>query len=163
MPVLPVNPRSGNVWCVMWCFSGNSLMGGMCEDILLKTCEKMLKMDTCYIFLEAAWWKGTWHLAGGDTWEDTGRLETVLSTTQQWTMLWPWFTLLSSLIFACCDFIERNAPKSFWWCFSCFFLVQWTHADWLVESPVFLWSEPLLLMVIGVLIVDWTADNKDWN
>jgi hypothetical protein len=30
-------------------------MGGMCEDILLKTCEKMLKMDTCYIFLEAAW------------------------------------------------------------------------------------------------------------
>jgi hypothetical protein len=28
-------------------------------------------------------------------------------------MLWNQFTLFSSLIFACCDFIERNAPKNF--------------------------------------------------
>ena len=45
------------------------------------------------------------------------------------SLLLHWFTLLSSLIFACHDFIEKNIPKSFWWCSGCFFLLQWTHAD----------------------------------
>jgi hypothetical protein len=40
-----------------------------------------------------------------------------------------WFTLLSSLIIPCCDFVERNAPKKFWWNSSCFLLVLWISAD----------------------------------
>ena len=31
-----------------------------------------------------------------------------------------WFTLLSLLIIACHDFIERNTPKNFSWCSGCF-------------------------------------------
>jgi hypothetical protein len=37
--------------------------------------------------------------------------------------------LLSSLIFLCPDFIERNALRNFWWSFSCFLLLRRTYAD----------------------------------
>jgi hypothetical protein len=35
-----------------------------------------------------------------------------------------------SLIIFCEDFIERNAPKIFWWCSSSFLLLLLTQAYW---------------------------------
>lgn len=40
----------------------------------------------------------------------------------------------SSLIFACCNFIERNMPGNFSWCSGCFLLLLWTCAN--LGSPV---------------------------
>ena len=35
---------------------------------------------------------------------------------------------------------------------------------WLLESRGFFWIKPqLLIHVLGVLLLDWTADNKDWS
>jgi hypothetical protein len=51
------------------------------------------------------------------------------------TTLWHWFDLLSSLILACHDFMERKALKNFQWCSGCFLLLL----------PLgFFWTELLL-------------------
>ena len=44
-------------------------------------------------------------------------------------MLWHWFTLPSSLIIICHDFIERNTPKNVWWYSGGFLLLLKTWAD----------------------------------
>lgn len=45
--------------------------------------------------------------------------------------LFPWFTLLSSLILTCIDFIEKSTLKNFCWCSSGGFLLLWqTNAPW---------------------------------
>jgi len=45
--------------------------------------------------------------------------------------------LLSSLIFACRDFVERSAPKNFWWYPGCCLQLPQTHTSWwsLAVSP----------------------------
>ena len=44
--------------------------------------------------------------------------------------VWYWFTLPSLLIIICHDFVERNAPKNFWWYFRGFLpLLWWTLAN----------------------------------
>lgn len=54
------------------------------------------------------------------------------------------------LVFACCDFIDRNAPKNFLWYSSCFLLFLWPHAN-LAEPWGFFWSKPLLPICVWCL------------
>ena len=60
--------------------------------------------------------------------------------------LWNWFTLISYLIFTCCNFVERNTPKNFWWYFDCFLLLR-LDLCWLVEPWGFFWIEDILLIL----------------
>jgi hypothetical protein len=57
--------------------------------------------------------------------------EDVNMPNRQWTMLCgigtPYHSLL---VIICLDFIERNAPKNFWWSSCGFLLLQMTRADW---------------------------------
>ncbi|EDM08705.1 similar to RIKEN cDNA 3110040N11, isoform CRA_b [Rattus norvegicus] len=38
-----------------------------------------------------------------------------------------------------------------------------TNSHKLMEPCSFPWIKPLLLIHVWCLLVDWTADNKDWN
>ena len=73
------------------------------------------------------------------------------------TTLLQWSVLLSSLIFACLDFRERNAPKNLK-CTSgashCFLRLR------LAPSGCFC-VKPLLLIDVWCLLEDWTAGNED--
>jgi hypothetical protein len=42
----------------------------------------------------------------------------------------------SLLAIVCLDFIERNAPKNFWWCSGGFLLLLRTWVDWQSEVEV---------------------------
>jgi hypothetical protein len=43
--------------------------------------------------------------------------------------LFHWLALLSFLIFACSDFIEKNEPKN-WWYSGYFLQLAWTGVKW---------------------------------
>ena len=74
-------------------------------------------------------------------------------------MLLHWFALLSLLIFACCDFIERNTPKNFWWHSGCSLPLQQTHG-WLAGLEVSSGSSHCWF-IVGTLLVDLTTDDED--
>ena len=59
------------------------------------------------------------------------------------------------LVFACCDFIDRNAPQNFLWYSSCFLLLLWPHAN-LAQPWGSFWSKPLLPICVWCLFADWT-------
>lgn len=117
---------SGNFWflwrlsCVIWCFSGNYVMR-VCfywmrhvEGCVAKNGHRMFfwkqpRKRACDVLLECmlertySIWKGS---------------------TRQWSTLYgigsPCHSLL---VIVCHDFIEKNAPKYFWWCSGGFFLL----------------------------------------
>jgi hypothetical protein len=130
---------SRNFWfhwspsCVMWLLFENYW-----DSVVLKqTCERMF----CWkqppgTFLEAAWWKGMCcvrpadHNLGSLLEQILGRIHDVRNEYKyNTTDSWHWLALLSFLIFACHNFIERNAPKKFWWCSGCLLPLWETHAN----------------------------------
>lgn len=83
-------------------------------------------------------------------------------------------------LFACCDLIEKNAPKRSWY-FACFLPFPWTSVNWwsLAIFPGSSWSRRICLLlihvwclqsgprsycwfVLGVLLVDQTTDSVIW-
>lgn len=56
---------------------------------------------------------------------------------------WHWFSLLPSSIFACHNFVERHAPKNFWWFW--LRLAPLVYSGWLAEPCGYLWIKQLLL------------------
>ena len=86
--------------------------------------------------------------------------------------LWHWFMLPSALTIICHDFIERNAPKNFWYS-SGFLELPQTRV--IRRALWFYWIELPLLICEWCLQVDWasTADScelicwypdiEDWN
>ena len=140
----------------------------------------VLRTDT-WCFSENSLVKCMWRLAGAAlerTWDVCKEYKYSHGTLWHWfillafvglhwkwpllTTLWHWFALLSSLIFAWPDFIERNAPKNFWWCSGCFLLLWWTRADWQSLS-VSSGSSCCCWFTFSALLLDYTADNKDWS
>jgi hypothetical protein len=54
---------------------------------------------------------------------------------------------LSWVIFSCCDFIKRKAPKNFSWYSSCFLPLLWTRSNLADSSPFFCIVVLLLIQV----------------
>jgi hypothetical protein len=141
-------------------------------------------------FLEVDLWKGMWCFAGADRrehviWKEykynptgSGRCSCTGSPGHSLLIFvglcWCWssltillhrFTLPSTLIFTCCDLVEKMHPppkKCTEWYSSCFSPLLQTRADWWILSVSSGFSHRHLI-VFGVLLVNWTADNEDWN
>lgn len=66
------------------------------------------------------------------------------------------FAFLDDLHLLC--FTEKSAPKNFWWCSGCFLQLWQTHTNWqslTVSSALSRW--------LICVVLNWTANNKDWN
>ena len=57
--------------------------------------------------------------------------------------------------------LHRNTPKT-WWCSKCFLPLPQTPANWWRLEVSSGWKHHYWF-VFSVLLVDWTADKKDWN
>ena len=146
------------VCCIMWCFSGNCLLRGcFAENRHMVFFWKLPGERAFDVLLE--WILERTHYA----WEEYKYNQTVDSAlicnaTLYWSSLgltdtgvhWrhscvglPCF--LSSVIFACYDFVERNTPNNFWWYSGCFLL----DSSWWVEPHSFFWVELLLLIHVA--------------
>jgi hypothetical protein len=135
------------------------------------------------VFMEAAWWKVLWCLVGVEAWEacdvwkefkynptNSGQcsciglpcnsLLVIVGLHWGWslrTTLLHWFALLSLLIIACCDIVERNALKNFWWYSRCFLALLHARVDWQILN-VSSWSRHCYWFRFGVSLVNWTPD-----
>lgn len=136
---------------VFWKLSGERACDVLLGQTLKRTCDV---------------WKGCKHnpTDSGQCFQHWFVLQ--LFTGLCWSLLMLVFTdntrVDSLLIFAYHDFIETNAPKAFWWYSSCFLLLLWICANrqsLVISSGL----NSCYWLMFGVLLVNWTANNKDWN
>jgi hypothetical protein len=160
--------RSGNFWflsrlsCVMWFFSLKTVLW---EDVFIKadTWEDVfLRTDMCFSggCLEkeyVVFCLREYVMFGRSTYNPTD--------SGQYCAVWHWFALYSSLIIVCCDFVEINKPKNFWWYSSSFLPILKTQSD--CQSLVV--SSELCMWVDWATTADscelncWCPDSVDWN
>ena len=129
----------------------------MWEDVLLRTDTWCFSGTWC--FSEAAYKVDMWCFARADAWENIsqdvwkGHSYNLIRCWQHcgissschsflvlFGLCWHWSLLMkmsgigspchSLLIIVCHDFIERNAPKNFWWCFSGFLPFPQVQDNW---------------------------------
>lgn len=87
-------------------------------------------------------------LARADAWANTQYLERVYYPKDSGKILCGISSPCHSLlVIVCCNFLEKNAPKNFWWCSNSFLHHPWTWA----KSP---WEEALWFLLDQNVVVD---------
>ena len=105
---------------------------------------------SCDVILEAVLWEDVFLRQTLEKSCDIWKEYALNPTDSEWCFCLGLPNDLPLLVFACCDFMKRNAPKNFSWYSDCFLLFLWTCAN-LAESFSFYW------IMCGVCRLDWTV------